>query len=125
VREGGKSEIAKGAKRRLPVRQTLHPGKKGTLRLLRQFGEKLVCVRYRDDRKAGKHYKTVELIVDEWCDEAAGTADGWVKVRIGYHEKGLRILVKSAGGYWDRAQRVWYLRIMEVKRLGLEGRVTD
>ena len=85
----------------------------------------LVCVRYRVDVSAGKRYKTVELIVDEWTDSAERRDDDWVKVRIGYYEQGLRALVKSAGGNWDREKRVWWLRIMEVKRLGLEGRVTD
>jgi hypothetical protein len=95
------------------------------LRLLRQYGEKLVCVRYRDDLSAGKRYKTVELIIDEWSDSAGSLSDAWAKVRIGYSERGLRDLVKLAGGYWDREKRVWWLRIVEVKRLGLEGRVTD
>jgi hypothetical protein len=85
----------------------------------------LICVRYRDDAIAGKRYKTVELIIDEWSDSAAGRDDDWVKVRIGYYERGMRDLVKSAGGYWDREKRVWWLRMVEVKRLGFEGRVTD
>ena len=103
----------------------MYPGKKGTLRLWRRFGDKLVCVRYREDPEAGKRYKTVELIVDEWSDREAEPADSWVKLRVAYEERGIRALVKSAGGYWDREKRLWWLRIEEVKRLGLEGRVTD
>ncbi|UCF65883.1 MAG: hypothetical protein JSW33_01285 [bacterium] len=109
----------------MPVRQTLYPGKKGTLRLWRQFGDKLVCVRYREDIEAGKRYKTVELIVDERPGRTAGPAEIWVKLRVAYHEREIRALVKSAGGYWDREKRLWWLRIEEVKRLGLECRVTD
>ena len=82
-------------------------------------------MRYRDDLSAGKRYKTVELIIDEWSDSADPRDGEWTKVRIGYYERGLRDLVKSAGGYWDREKRLWWLRIVEVKRLGLEGRVTD
>jgi hypothetical protein len=92
---------------------------------LRQYGEKLVCVRYRDDLSGGQRYKTVELIIDEWSDTAERRDASWVSVRIAYHEQGLRALIKSAGGYWDREKRVWWLRIEEVKRLGLGGRVTD
>ena len=95
------------------------------MRLWRQFGDKLVCVRYREDCDAGKRYKTVELIVDEWPDSAREPAKRWVGLRVAYQEWGLRELVKSAGGYWDREKRLWWLRIEEVKRLGLEGRVTD
>ena len=47
----------------------LKPGQKGTIRLLEQFGEKLLCVRYRYDEKRQVRMKTVEIIVDERpCD---------------------------------------------------------
>ena len=52
--------------RRMPVRLTLAPGKRGTLGLVREYGDRLVCVRYRYDKVAGRRYKTVELIVDEF-----------------------------------------------------------
>ena len=48
----------------LPVSQTrilkkLDPGQDGTKKLVRQFGQQLVCVRYRQDRTAGRRYTTV------------------------------------------------------------------
>ena len=48
----------------MKTRVTLRPGDKGTRKLQAQFGDKLICVRYRYDPKAGMRYKTVELIVD-------------------------------------------------------------
>lgn len=47
------------------VYKSLKPGYKGTKELVEQFGDSLVCVRYRVDKKASKVYKTVELIVEE------------------------------------------------------------
>jgi hypothetical protein len=47
------------------MRTLLHlkPGKKGTKQLLAQYGDRLVCVRYRYDAQRKKRFKTVELIV--------------------------------------------------------------
>jgi hypothetical protein len=42
----------------------LKPGQKGTRRLVEQFGDALLCVRYRYDEKRGVKLKTVEIIVD-------------------------------------------------------------
>lgn len=49
------------------MRTLLHlkPGEKGTKQLLAQYGDGLVCVRYRDDAQRKKRFKTVELIVSE------------------------------------------------------------
>jgi hypothetical protein len=47
------------------VRLTLKPGLRGTLKLLALHGNKLICVRYRYNKKARRRYKTVELIIDQ------------------------------------------------------------
>ena len=49
------------------MRTLLHlkPGQKGTKQLLAQYGDRLVCVRYRYDAQQQKRFKTVELIVAE------------------------------------------------------------
>lgn len=41
----------------------LKPGDKGTRRLVAEYGERLLRVRYRYDEERGKRLKTVELIV--------------------------------------------------------------
>lgn len=43
----------------------LKPGQKGTRRLLEQYGDKLLCVRYRYDELRQVKIKTVEIIVYE------------------------------------------------------------
>lgn len=47
------------------IRSTVHPGQRGAKKLLTQYGDRLVCVRYRYDDKRQKRIKTVELIVEE------------------------------------------------------------
>ena len=44
---------------------TLRPGARGTIRLVQQYGERLVCVRYRYNQETRRRIKTVELIIDE------------------------------------------------------------
>ncbi|HEX9874022.1 MAG TPA: hypothetical protein VGA43_06645 [Deferrimonas sp.] len=48
----------------MKTRVSLKPGDKGTRQLLAEYGDKLVCVRYRYDPKERMRYKTVELIID-------------------------------------------------------------
>ena len=42
----------------MDVKATLLPGANGTKALLREYGDQLVCVRYRYDNKKHKRYKT-------------------------------------------------------------------
>ena len=45
---------------------TVRPGQRGAKKFLSQYGDRLVCVRYRQDAQRQRRFKTVELIVDEW-----------------------------------------------------------
>lgn len=47
------------------ARVTLIPGRNGTKKLLRQYGDRLLRVRYRYDSATGRRLKTVELLVEE------------------------------------------------------------
>ena len=49
----------------MEVRATLKPGLNGTKKYLQQYGDQLVCVRYRYDKSKKKRQTTLELIVDE------------------------------------------------------------
>ena len=52
----------------MEIRTVRKPGERGTQRLVAEYGERLVCVRYRYDLARNKRYKTIELIVaeDDW-----------------------------------------------------------
>ena len=52
----------------MKTRVSLKPGDKGTRQLHAQYGDRLICVRYRYDPKARMRYKTIELIVDAQPD---------------------------------------------------------
>lgn len=54
-------------------RVTLPPGRNGTKKLLRQYGDRLLRVRYRYDSETRRRLTTVELIVDEVPWDPPGT----------------------------------------------------
>ena len=94
--------------------------------MLAQYGDRLVCVRYRYDAQRKKRFKTVEIIVAEreWEPPAPRlTADTIVGVRVGFAEGDMRERVKKAGGKWDRRRKVWELRYDQVVALKLEARI--
>jgi hypothetical protein len=80
-------------------------GQKGTKRLVEQYGDALICVRYRYDAKTQKQYKTVEIIVSEteWTPPPAKYPDGtMVSLKIGMEETALQKQVRAVGGRWDK-----------------------
>lgn len=109
----------------MDIKATLLPGQNGTKDLQRQYGDKLVCVRYRYDEKRRKRIKTIELIIDEkdWIPSNAAAHTAEVFLTIGYTETTLRSQVKAAGGHWDPAEKAWKLSREKVRELGLESRV--
>ena len=101
------------------TRLHLKPGQKGTKQLLTQYGDRLVCVRYRYDAQRKKRFKTVEIIVAErdWDPPAPRfTAETIVGVRVGFAEADMRERVKQAGGKWNRRRKVWDMRYDQVAR---------
>ena len=110
------------------TRLHLKPRQKGTKQLLAQYGDRLVCVRYRYDAQQEKRFKTVELIVAEreWDPPASRFADdAIVGVRVGFAEVEIRDQVKRAGGKWNRGRKVWELRYAQVVALKLESRIVE
>ena len=94
----------------MKTRVILKPGQKGTKRLVEQYGEALICVRYRYDAKKHKQYKTVEIIVSEseWTPPPAKYSDGaLVPLKIGIKETALQEQLRSVGGRWNKQQQVW------------------
>jgi hypothetical protein len=108
------------------ARSKLKPGQPGTRKLVKQYGDRLVCVRYRYDALKRRRYTTAEIIVDEsdWDPMPSATARRErVAVRIDVREVKLREKVKAAGGRWDPEKRVWHVPMEQVLQLGLSGRV--
>ena len=111
---------------------TLQPGQKGTKRLAKKYGDRLVCVRYRFDAETGRRYTTVELI-EETVEHPTGpkasrpqagfAPEQRLGIRVGYAESELRDRVKAAGGIWRPRHKLWELPYQDVVALGLESRV--
>ncbi len=110
------------------VRLHLKPGQKGTKQLLAQYGDRLICVRYRYDAQRKKRFKTVELLVAErdWEPPRPRFAhDQIVGLRVAFADVAVRDQVKQAGGTWNPERRVWQLRYDRVVALGLNSRIVD
>jgi hypothetical protein len=102
----------------------LKPGQRGTLRLQQQYGNALLCVRYRYDEARGMKIKTVEIIVEEKpLLHSRFKSDDYVPVSVGYHEKELRELLRKCRARWEPEQKVWYVRYELIRRTPLEARV--
>lgn len=110
------------------------PGQKGTLEALREYGERLVCVRYLKDALRGKRYKTVEIIIyeEDWTppptkSKSAETVPPMlgriVFLRLPGAEEALRAKVWEAGGRWDPLGKVWRISYKAACQLGLEKRI--
>jgi hypothetical protein len=104
------------------VSKRLAPGQNGTKRCFNQYGNALVCVRYRQDQT--RRYTTVEIVVDQRALLPRATRlEDFVHVPIGYRETELRTQAKAAGARWDPEQRSWLMTKETAKRLGLSGRI--
>lgn len=112
----------------METRLTRRPGQAGTRKLVERYGDRLVCVRYRYDADLGYRHKTVELIVDTvpWPGRSRRPRrrdEERVAVRIGYAETELRERAKRLGALWRPGPRLWEMRWLDAKRLGIADRV--
>lgn len=104
----------------------LKPGQDGTKRLLAQYGDRLLCVRYRFDENRGVKVKTIELIVDERPLTAPRFHnDDLVPVHVGYDEQELRQQLRTLRGRWDAERKLWYVRYGMIKGTQLEERLVE
>ena len=101
----------------LRVVKKLAASSRGSLKLARQFGETLVCVRHRVDAKAEHRYTTVELLVDK--APIRPRIETVVGVRIEQSERSLQAVVKAAGATWDHKTKLWLMpkRLAGILRL--------
>jgi len=95
----------------------LKPGQKGTKRLVEQFGDKLLCVRYRYDEIRQVRMKTVEIIVDEWpFNPLLQHRDkDIVAVMVPFTRIALRDRLKAAGGRWDPEEKIWWVQFGAIR----------
>ena len=97
-------------------------------RYAERYGARLVCVRYRYDADKACRHKTVELIVETvpWAFRGRRPRrrdEEMVAVRIGYEEHDLRERAKRLGALWRPNHRLWEMRWLDAKHLGIADRV--
>src|SRR5512138_547847 len=103
----------------------LKPGQKGTIRLVEQYGEALLCVRYRYDEIRRVRLKTVELIVEErpWQPPFRFRDDDMAPVAVGFNETELRAKLRKARARWDPEAKVWMVPYRSIRGTELEARI--
>jgi len=114
----------------MDVIRTIKPGKPGSRRFQKHWGNRLVAVRYRRAEKT--IYTTIEIIVDEreqpeqhisFISAHAFKRQQAVAVRISYEEEALRAAIKENGGRWSLEIRAWIMRYDTAVVLGLQNRI--
>ena len=107
----------------MPNLVTLRPGARGTIQLVRKYGEQLMFVRYRYLAPIKTRYKTVELIIDERPWTPRHTPTEFLSLYIEDQEDDIKQCVETHGGKWDKERRLWLLPSYKVHLLGMEHRV--
>ena len=117
----------------MKVIRTLRPGGHGTRKFVREWGEKLIAVRYRELPARQKTLTTIEIVVDErdampGFSQHAYNAEKETKIvalRIGYEELRLRKEIRRRGAVWSPQLKLWLLRYKTVVAMGLKDRVVE
>jgi hypothetical protein len=111
------------------VAKRIAPTQPGAIKLAEQYGERLVCVRYRHDPTGRHRYTTVELVVARSLVKPRSERQQQPKklqvvaLRIGGTENELRKAVLAHGGVWNSKAQLWYLARTTAQALGLLSRV--
>jgi len=80
---------------------TIQPGQRGAKKFAAQYGDRLVCVRSRQDEQRKKRFKIIELIVEEWPwtpPPPRRRKENLVFVKVAFPERELRRQIKDVGG---------------------------
>ena len=109
------------------IRLTRRPGQPGTKKLMRLYGQDLICVRYRYDEELRQRIKTVEIAVDraKWESQTRTRDDDEVvyfRIEDGKEDL-LRRAVLHAGGRWNETNGLWRLPRRDASALGLLSRL--
>ena len=109
----------------MQTRLKLKPGQKGTKKLTAEYGDALVCVRYRYDRASCTRAKTVEIVVEKkaWVPPADHQENELVPVRIGFNENDLRNKARAARGRWNPDAKLWFIPFGRIKGTDLEKHI--
>jgi hypothetical protein len=91
----------------------LKAGEPGTRKLVEEYGERLIYVRYRYDEEHHLRVKTAEIVVEtrEWnparTPPPVVDALDYIYVRFDARDRKTKTAVKRLGGYWDPHANAW------------------
>jgi hypothetical protein len=105
----------------------LKPGQKGTKRLVEQYGESLLCVRYRYDETRGVRLKTVEIIVEEktWQPPFSFKDSDIAPITVAFEETELRAKLQKMRAKWDPNLKIWLIPYRLIRGTDLETRIPE
>lgn len=99
------------------VIKKLPPPQKGSQHWERQYGDALVCVRYREDARKGLRYTTVEIVVGTRAIHRE--PHHYVLVPIGAFDEFKRQRAIELGAKWKRRDKGWLMTVDAAAHLGL------
>ena len=108
----------------MKTRLILKAGQSGTKRLVKKYGDSLLCVRFKYDAETRQRLKTVELIVErnDWTPPAPRYSfNSLVYLRIAATDLPMRSQAKEAGARWDPEKRLWSAKYGNIAGTGLES----
>ena len=106
----------------------LRPGQQGTKKLVEQYGERLLNVRYIYNAISEVKMKTVVLVEEQkpWTKKRQYIPPNKIMhLKVEYDEVQIRNLVKSCGGRWNKEKGYWEIAYRQVQILGLENRILN
>ncbi len=112
----------------MKTQKLIKPGQPGTKKCVEKYGDRLICIRYKIDKKENRWLKTAEIILHEKSITGRRKRippNKLMPLKINYNNIYLRKLVKAAGGKWDSIKKVWELPYNKVIELGLEKNLLD
>jgi len=120
----------------MEVVRTIAPGKRGSIRYLKEWGDQLVTVRYRKNMETNQMLTTIEIVVDQrplpvqsksanQLLKAQAKQQQYVALKINYHEVEYRHSIKKAGGSWSKQMKMWVTHRDTAERLGLSSRIVE
>ena len=103
------------------VAKKIKPSQHGAIKIARNYGSELLCVRYRENPDGTERLTTVELVVERVMIQKRD--DPIVSFKIKPEEVDLRRLAQSRGATYDGKNQMWTLARTEVLRMGLRSRI--
>ena len=103
------------------VAKKIKTSQRGAIKIARNYGSELLCVRYRENPDGTERLTTVELVVERVMIQKRD--DPIVSFKIKQEEVDLRRLAQSKGATYDGKSQMWNLVRSEVLRMCLRSRI--